>query len=61
MSYVKKDLLPIIHDPDPILTILGTLSIFCNRIKFKNWINLRNQDGKLQIKIEDKYFDERVL
>jgi hypothetical protein len=53
--------LPTIDDPDPILTILGTLSILCNRIKFKDWLNIMNQDGKLPIKMEDKYFNERVL
>jgi hypothetical protein len=41
-SFIKqviKDILPTIDDPDPILTLLGTLSILCNRIKFKDWLN----------------------
>lgn len=48
-------------DPDPILTLLGTLSILFNRIKFKNFLNQMIQTSKLQIMMEDKYFDEWVF
>jgi hypothetical protein len=33
---VLEDILPTIDDPDPFLTLLGTLSILYNRIKWKN-------------------------
>jgi hypothetical protein len=61
MSYIIEYLLPTIDDPEPILTILGTISILCNRIKFKDWVSIMNQDGKLHIKMEDKYFNERAF
>jgi hypothetical protein len=53
---VFEDILPTIDDSDPYLTLLGTLSILYNRIKWKNGVNELNQDGNLQIKMEDKYF-----
>ena len=58
---VIKDIIPTIDDPDPILTLLGTISILFNRIKWKNRVIEINQDHWLQIKMEDKYFNERVL
>ena len=61
ISQVINDILPTIDDPDPFLTLLGTLSILFNRIKWKNAVNWVNQRGKLQTKMEDKYFNERVL
>ena len=61
IKQVIKDILPTIDDPEPFLTLLGTLSILCNRIKFKDWLNLMNQDSKLHVKMDDKYFNERVL
>jgi hypothetical protein len=59
-----KDILPTIDDPDPYLTLLGTLSILFNRIKDKNGVenmNKMNQDSNLQLKMEDKYFNKTVL
>lgn len=56
-----EEILPFIDDPDPILNILGTLSILYNRIKNKYIVYKINQDGKLQIKMEDKYYNEMVL
>ena len=55
---IKKilNILPTINDPDPILTLLGTLSILFNRIKFKNSIHELNKKG-FQIIIGDKYFN----
>jgi hypothetical protein len=47
---VLEDILPTIDDPDPFLTLLGTLSILYNRIKMKNLVNIINQNSKLQIK-----------
>ena len=58
---VINDILPTIDDPDPFLTVLGTLSILFNRIKYKNMVILLNQLHNLQIKMEDKYFNERVF
>jgi hypothetical protein len=54
---VLVKILPIIDDSDPFLTLIGTLSILCNRIKEKNGINEIIQDCELQIKTEDKYFN----
>ena len=53
--------MPTIDNPDPYLTLLGTLSILFNRIKEKNLVNKLNQDGNLEIKMEDKYFHKTVL
>jgi hypothetical protein len=51
---VINDILPKIDDPDPFLTILGTLSILFNRIKDKNMLYEMNQTGLLPpIKMED--------
>ena len=58
---VLEDILPDIDDPEPFLTLLGTLSILYNRIKWKNEINILNQHLNLQIKMEDKYFNKSVL
>ena len=58
---ILEDILPTIDEPEPILTILGTLSILFNRIKWKNLVSIINQDLKQQIKMEDKYFNETVL
>jgi hypothetical protein len=44
-------------DPEPFLTLLGTLSILYNRIKFKNWVDTLIKDLKVQVKMEDKYFN----
>jgi hypothetical protein len=55
------DILPKIDDPSPILTLFGTLSILCNRIKFKNELFLMDKDGNLKIKMEDKYFNKWAL
>ena len=58
---ILKDILPTIEEPDPFITLLGTLSILFNRIKWKNQIVRLNQSGKAQIKTEDKYFNEIVF
>jgi hypothetical protein len=52
-----EDILPTIDDSDPFLTLLGTLSILFNRIKFKDRINGMIQECELQIKMEDRYFN----
>ena len=60
-SFIRKvinEILPTIDDPDPFLTIFGTLSILFNRIKSKNIFNIMNQRSKLPVKMEDKYFNE---
>jgi hypothetical protein len=54
---VLEDILPTKDDSDPFLTLLGTLSILYNRIKWKNTINGIIQECELQIKMEDKYFN----
>jgi hypothetical protein len=54
---VLVKILPTIDDSEPFLTLLGTLSILCNRIKEKNAINEIIQEWELQIKTDDKYFN----
>jgi hypothetical protein len=49
ISQIMDDVLPTIDEPDPFLTILGTLSILLNRIKKKNMVNELNQREMLQI------------
>lgn len=58
---VLKDILPTIAVPDPILTLLGTLSILCNRIITSNHVPDMISFGFMPIKMEDKYYDQRVL
>jgi hypothetical protein len=58
---ILKDILPTIAIPDPFLTLLGTLSILYHRIHSKNLIISMNKIGWLPIKLEDKYFDQKVL
>ena len=53
--------MPDIDDPEPFLTLLGTLSILYNRIKYKNLIYNYNQEFNLQIKMEDEYFNQTIL
>jgi hypothetical protein len=61
INQVINDILPTLDDPDPFLTLLGTLSILYNRIKFKKIVNQMNQAGLLPIKMVDKYFNERIV
>ena len=61
IQYINKDILPTIFDPDPLLTVLGTLSILYNRIKLKNKVYILIQYLDLQIKMEDKYFNKSVI
>jgi hypothetical protein len=51
---VIKDILPTIAVPDPILTLLGTLSILWNRILTSNHVNDMITFGLLPIKMEDQ-------
>ena len=53
--------MPTIDEPDPFLTVLGTLSILFNRIKDKNAIFWVIQEYQVQISMDDKYFNERVF
>ena len=50
-----------LDEPDPFLTVLGTLSILFNRIKEKNRLVEIIQEYQVQISMDDKYFDERVF
>ena len=61
LQQVFEDILPTVDEPDPIITLLGTLSILYNRIKWKNGVNTTNQFANLQIKMEDKFFYESAL
>ena len=61
IGQILEDILPFIDEPDPILNILGTLSILYNRIKYKNIVYELNQDDELEIKMEDEYYNEMLL
>ena len=61
ISHVMNDIMPTIDEPDPFLTVLGTLSILFNRIKMKNRLIEIIQEYQVQISMDDKYFNGRVF
>ena len=61
ISHVMNKIMRTIDDPDPFLTVLGTLSILFNRIKKKNQFIEIIQEYQVQISMDDKYFDQKVF
>jgi hypothetical protein len=58
---ILKEILPTTDVPDPILTVIGSLSILYNRINFNKLFNVYILSAFFPIKTEDKYFNKRVL
>jgi hypothetical protein len=59
--HIIEEILPTLDVPNPILTLIGTLTILFNRIYSKDMINEWKPTGLLLIKMEDEYFNQTIL